>query len=402
MQARILLALAEDAMLKRVAPPQRRCETLCHRIEQLGPAAIKLGQLMATTPGLIADPALQAQLSSRLHDRVRPRPISELLTPPQLAELVMLKGIDAEPLGSASIAQVHKAHMLGASAAPAALKVVRPNAARSIRSSFGALEGTLRFVQRWLPSASDAGAMHHTKLLLRDACAMLEAEVDMAAEFDNMQLCYELAAATSSPVAVPRPLGHCLGGRALVMEYIDAKPLATAQLGLDAGQRRRLAQDIAAWWLEGIVRHRVVHGDPHVGNWGMASDTGQLVLFDYGNIVQLSPAELQGLLRLVEALAGIVTRVPIGQAYLKRRAEQLGPECGVHILDWATFEADVSSIVRYLTAPGIVKLDNDGLKARRKVAARLSGPALRLVRSLLLVDGVCRGLDPQFAWGKAF
>ncbi|WIA10894.1 hypothetical protein OEZ85_011060 [Tetradesmus obliquus] len=397
MQAHLLYAAAEHAVLARCTTPQHRCERLCHRIEQLGPAAIKLGQLMATTPGLVTDPVLQAQLSSRLHDKVRPQPFSKLMQPQSMAELSsMLPAaavIASEPIGSASIAQVHVAELPGG--ARTAIKVVRPRAGHLIRSSFAAIRATLQLVHRWLPSGSDADAMHHTQLLLSDACCMLEAEVDMATEFSNMQQCHDNAA-NGSLVYVPKPLGHGLNGRVLLMEYVHSQPLALACKAHDKAQRAGLARAIASWWLEGVLRHRVVHGDPHIGNWGMTA-TGQLVLYDYGNVVHLAAPELRSVLRLLEALLAVLTKFP-GQAHFKREAEAAGKQCGVHILDWDTFEGDVAGIVRYLTAPGSVQLSKGGFRDRSRVPARLSGPALRLVRSLLLVDGVCRTLDDQFAW----
>jgi ubiquinone biosynthesis protein len=397
MQAKILYAAAEQSVLSVVSTPKRRYEHLCHRIEQLGPAAIKLGQLMATTPGLISDPDLQHQLSSRLHDRVRPQQLAQLLQQQDMDDLTESLGglaIDAAPVGSASIAQVHKAKA-GPDASYVAVKVVRPSAGRLIRSSFAALTSTIKLASRWLPSADDHAAMHHTELLLQDACCMLESEVDMASECHLMQACFDKAQ-QGSLVDVPKPIGHHLDGRVLVMEYVPARPLAEAQTYMPTGQRRELAQQIAMWWLECVLRHRTVHGDPHVGNWGMR-DEGKLVLYDYGNVVLLTATELQSLMRLVEALTAMMAGMP-GAAFFRQQAEQAGEACGVHVLGWSTFETDVSAIVGYMTSPGKVNLDAEQMKARRRVAARLSGPALRLVRSLLLIDGVCRSLDPNFAW----
>lgn len=397
MHARLAYVAAEDAILRRVLPPRQRCQNLCHRVEQLGPAAIKLGQLMATTPGLIGDPMMQDQLSSRLHDRVRPRPVAEVLPANQVAQLDELLGglaLDDMPVGSASIAQVHRARV-GPSGRPVAVKVVRPHAARLIRTSFGSLHSTINLARRWLPSRDDQQAMHHTGLLLDDACAMVEAETNMAKEHQNMQLCHDIAA-RGSLVDVPRPMGHYLDGKVLVMELVASEPLALAQAQLTGSQRRELAQQVAAWWLECVVRHSVVHGDPHVGNWGLMP-SGRLVLYDYGNIVRLNPDELRACLRLVEALSAMAVRLP-GRGFFQQTAVGAGERFGVHILDWKVFEADVESVFSYLTTPGRLKIDKEAMKERRTVAARLSGSALRLVRSLLLIDGVCRGLDSDFAW----
>ena len=103
------------------------------------------------------------------------------------------------------------------------------------------------------------------------------------------------------------------------------------------------------------------------------------------------------MLRLIESLAALAVGFP-GRAFFQAQAERAGMLCGVHVLDWDAFQQDTSTLITYLTAPGGVTIDANKMAARRCVPARLSGPALQLFRSLILVDGVCRKLDPDFAW----
>ena len=255
MQAKLLYTVVEDAFVSRFHTPEQRARNLCTRIEQLGPACIKLGQLASTVPGLIQDKTLQQQLSSRLHDRVKARPVTELLGPADMHELPNLV-VHPEPLGSASIAQVHRAHWDGQEVA---VKVVRPDASDSIQQSFAAIESSLSFCHSWLPSAGDVSALHNTRLLLNDACTMLQAELDMDNELSNMQ-----SFAKCPDIIVPQPIGTHLHGRVLVMELIEAASLGTACSRLPPSQRSELAHQIAGWWLDGVLRHKVAHGDPHI------------------------------------------------------------------------------------------------------------------------------------------
>jgi predicted unusual protein kinase regulating ubiquinone biosynthesis (AarF/ABC1/UbiB family) len=298
--------------------------------------------------------------------------------------------IDPEPIGSASIAQVHRAR-IGPKQESVAIKVVRQHAQASIQGSFDALQSTLHWAHKWLPSASDACAPQQTQLLLEDACSMLKAELDMGTEHVNMVAFADVA----SSIKVPQPLSHHLGGRVLVMQLVAAPPLATVYKSLAPQVRSGLAQQMAAWWLESVVRHRLVHGDPHIGNWGLQGD--DLVLYDYGNVVSIQECELHAIFQLLESLTALAVRVS-GASFFKARAQSAGSCCGVHVLNWDAFQGDTRMLMQYLTAPGSVELDPDQMAARRCVPARLSGPALQLVRSLILVDGVCRALDPGFAW----
>jgi hypothetical protein len=120
-------------------------------------------------------------------------------------------------------------------------------------------------------------------------------------------------------------------------------------------------------------------------------------MFDYGSIVNLTSQDLWAFKQLMETVFMVVAKLH-GHEAMKQRAESIGRACGVHIIDWDTSESDLAGIVGYLTAPGEIQLDESTMRARRTVAARISGPALRLMRSLLLVDGVCRSLDSEFAW----
>lgn len=396
MHAHVLYALAENAVLSKFATPQRRSMQLCKRIEQAGPVAVKLAQLAATTPGLVTDRLLQRHLSDRMLERVSPQPLAELLPAHELAKLKMLLGgceIEEAAIGSASIAQVHKAR-IGGGGRVVAVKLVRPQARHLIGRSFSAMRSVLALATHLMP---DKAAMRHTELLLHDAHNMLRTELDMAAEHSHMAACFADAAKGPTTVDVPKPLGHCLEGKVLLMDYVHAVPLATALPELAAQERRQLAQLIAAWWLEGVVRHRRVHGDPHIGNWAIACATGRPTLFDYGSVVSFSQHELHAMLRLLEAMFAVLAGAP-GRSFFQRRAAASGRQCGVHILDWEAFAEDAADIVGHLTNPGHIKLDGAAAARGRRVPVRLSGAALQLARSLMLVDGVCRSLDERFAW----
>src|SRR5690606_8967443 len=95
--------------------------------QAIGPAAIKLGQSLATRPDLVGEDAARDLLS--LQDALPPVPFAAIR-----AEIessfgrpleAIYASIDENPIGAASIAQVHKA--VTADGRTVAVKTLRPN-----------------------------------------------------------------------------------------------------------------------------------------------------------------------------------------------------------------------------------------------------------------------------------
>ena len=92
----------------------------------IGPAAIKLGQSLATRPDLVGDEAANNLLS--LQDSLPPVPFAQIraVIESSFAQPIenLFAEIDPEPVGAASIAQVHKA--ITTDGRKVAVKVLRP------------------------------------------------------------------------------------------------------------------------------------------------------------------------------------------------------------------------------------------------------------------------------------
>ena len=112
--------------LARFGTRQPRIPDYAGAFQAIGPAAIKLGQTLATRPDLVGEEAARNLLS--LQDSLPPVPFAairaEIEASFQQPLAALFASIDPEPVGAASIAQVHKATTIDGRTV--AVKVLRP------------------------------------------------------------------------------------------------------------------------------------------------------------------------------------------------------------------------------------------------------------------------------------
>ena len=163
------------------APADDQAARLCSTVESLGPVYIKLGQLLSTRPDLL--PAAIVQALTKLQDQVDPieaffvtEAVSTRLGQP-FDEV--FRSIDAEPLASASIAQVHAATLHNG--AEVVIKLVRPGIAQRINADMDNLDALADFLCR---NSAIARRLHLTRIM-RDHRTVLNRELDMFAEGRN-------------------------------------------------------------------------------------------------------------------------------------------------------------------------------------------------------------------------
>ena len=117
--------------------------------QAIGPAAIKLGQTLATRPDLVGDDAARNLLG--LQDSLPPVPFAEIEAAMEAAygqKLdTLFASIEPDPVGAASIAQVHRG--VTTDGRTVAIKVLRPASAKSSRATSRPTNGPPRISKRW-------------------------------------------------------------------------------------------------------------------------------------------------------------------------------------------------------------------------------------------------------------
>jgi predicted unusual protein kinase regulating ubiquinone biosynthesis (AarF/ABC1/UbiB family) len=277
---------------------RRRARWLTQEFLGLGSAFIKLGQLLSARPDVL--PADLVEQLATLQDRVPAFPfavVQDLLEQELGERCAEIIDLESEPLGSASLAQVHRASLR--SGRQVVLKVQRPGLERTFRLDLEVMQQVAAAVQRhprwgrgrdWIGIAKEC-----RRVLLRELDFRLEAE--HAARFRQQFL-------DDPGIRIPAVVWELSTRRVLCLDYVPGIKITDRQALLEAGiVPAAVAEKGAASYLQQLVRFGFFHADPHPGNLAVAAD-GALIYYDFGMMGQLS-SRLRGRLgSMVRAAAG--------------------------------------------------------------------------------------------------
>ena len=290
---------AEPGLAARPLPERARLA-----LEALGPAFVKLGQVLASRVDLLG-PEWIASLD-RLHDRASPLPFAALEAQ-VLADLGQpiaeaFASFDVEPAAAGSIAQVHRATLAGGGAV--AVKIRRPGIETTIEADLLLLEALAAWWQEQSPQARRFQPVELVRQLRRS----LAREVDFTAEARSQRRFGESFAGDPG-VVVPRVLTQFTRPSLLVMEWIDGIPGTEVERAEATGlDRRVLAARGADAVLKMVLVDGLFHADPHPGNVFYLPGN-RIGLIDFGMIGWLSEKRRD---ELIDLLAGVAMRDPDG------------------------------------------------------------------------------------------
>jgi ubiquinone biosynthesis protein len=287
-QAVALAGLAFGALAIRLAParedrPVRLARRLARTFGRLRGPFAKLGQFASLRVDGVA-PEVRAALEP-LRDRVPPIPFHWIRAEieAQLGAPLphLYAAIDPEPLGAASIAQVHAAVL--PDGRPVAVKVQYPWLARSLRSDLALVR---------LGARAAFGRRATEAPWLAEFAKGLAEELDFVRE---AEVAREIAAnlADEPNVVVPRVVASHSAARVLTMERVPA--LSLAALDAHGVPRRRVLETIVRAYARQIFEHGVFHADPHPGNLFVidepeAKHSPRVLFVDFGLAGRLDPA----------------------------------------------------------------------------------------------------------------
>ena len=232
------------------------------RLVELGPAYIKLGQVLSTRPDLLPPEYIEAL--EKLQDDLDPVPLAEIM---QVIETELggrmsklFVEFDEQPLGTASLGQAHAAVLRGGRAV--VVKVQRP----AIRESLADDLAYFRELALFLDSHTTAGRRVDMVGIIHQLERSLADELDYRIEARNASH-FRRSLAEFPRLLAPRVIEGYSTERVLTTERVrgfkisEISPLTRLDLNL-----RPVAEELTRAYLKQITIEGHFHADPHPGN----------------------------------------------------------------------------------------------------------------------------------------
>lgn len=360
---------------------------LTRALTALGPAYIKFGQVLSTRPDIVGD-ELATQLKY-LQDKLPafPTDVAKAMVEAEFQlPLDEIFSAFSEPVAAASIAQVHKAR-LAETGEDVAVKVLRPNIERAFRKDLDAFYLAAKWIEILAPFSRRLRPMdviaHFEGVVLGELDLRLECSA--ASEFgDNT--------AKDSGLIVPRPFWHLSGRTVMTIGWAEGIGLNDLeQMDAVGINRPVLAARVLTLFLNHALRDGFFHGDMHQGNLKV-TPTGDLIAYDFGIMGRIDEYTRRA---YAEILMGFIRKD-------YRRVAEVHFEAG-----YVPADRDIDEFARALRAVGEPIF---GMNANRISMARLLSylfevterfgmetrtELILLQRTMVVVEGVARSLDPQ-------
>ena len=271
---------------------QPRAERLRLALEALGPIFVKFGQMLSTRRDLI--PLDIADELAKLQDQVPPFPYASVAQTIQssfgLPVEQVFEQFDVLPVASASVAQVHFAHLPGG--IPVAVKILRPGISVVIEKDLVLLDSAALLMQKlW----SD-GKRLKPREVVAEFSKHIHSELDLMLEAANCSLLGRNFA-DGKLLLVPEVHWDWCREQVMVMERMDGTPISQVahlrKIGVDIP---KLARDGVEIFFTQVFRDGFFHADMHPGNIQVAAD-GRYVALDFGIMGTLTDTDKEYLAR---------------------------------------------------------------------------------------------------------
>ncbi|WP_294352462.1 2-polyprenylphenol 6-hydroxylase [uncultured Sphingomonas sp.] len=355
--------------------------------EALGPAAIKLGQTLATRPDIVGEDAATGLL--RLQDAVPPIPFSVVCTQLKASFGRPLDELFAEieevPVGAASIAQVHRATTTDGRRV--AVKVLRPN----VEEDFARAIDTYEWAAAQIEPMGGELARLQPRLVIETFKRWTARELDLRREAASSS---ELAENMSAEPGflVPAIDWQRTTGKVLTSEWIDGIKLSNRAALIAAGyDLRELARVLIHAFLRQAIADGFFHADMHQGNL-FAVPGNRVVAIDFGIMGRI---DRRARVWLAEILYGLIT----GNY---RRVAEIHFEAGYvpahhDVGEFATALRAVGEPMRGLPVKEMsIGMMLDSLFSITRDFDMITQPHLLLLqKTMVMVEGVATSLDPD-------
>lgn len=357
-------------------------------LEELGPTFIKLGQILSTRPDVI--PPSFVREFEKLQDNVPSFPYDDVVK--QLEEELggpaeqFFAEIDRTSLAAASIAQVHRARLVGGE--DVVIKVRRPGVVELVESDINALLGLATLAERHIPSSE----LYDPVGVVREFARSIRREMDFAREGHTIEKFQENLSDVKG-LHFPRVYWPQTARGVLTLEYVDGIKVSDLDALVKRGfDRKLIARRGADTFLEMVLVHGYFHGDPHPGNV-LIMPGNVICMLDYGIVGRLDD-ELRKFLS--DILFAIIKRDMDEVVSLLLFAGDIPDTLNVRALkhDLFNFIDGYYEIPLQEIEVGRMLMEFIDIVVLYNI--RIQPDLMLLAKALVIVEGMGRNLDPDF------
>jgi ubiquinone biosynthesis protein len=356
-------------------------------LQEIGPAAIKLGQALSTRPDLVGDKA--AENLSQLQDDLPPAPFAAIKQTIEASFGAPLNALFAEfeevPIGAASIAQVHRA--VTTDGRKVAVKVLRPG----IEDEFA------RAIETYEWAAAQVERMGGEAQLLRPRLVVAYFRQWTARELDLQREAASASELRENMVAergyhIPEIDWRRTARRVLTLDWLDGIKLNDRQALIAAGHD---CHSLAATLVRAFLRQAVVdgffHADLHHGNLFALPD-GRIAAIDFGIMGRI---DRRARVWLAEILYGLITGNYRRVAEIHFEAQYVPPHHSVE--EFATALRAAGEPIRGLPVKNISvgRMLESLFSITRDFDMPTQPHLLLLQKTMVMNEGVATALDPD-------
>jgi ubiquinone biosynthesis protein len=355
-------------------------------LEALGPIFVKFGQMLSTRRDLI--PLDIADELAKLQDQVPPFNFTEVLSTIELAFDCPIDEIflsfNKTAVASASVAQVHFAHLLDGKAV--AVKVLRPNIKVVIHNDLKLLDTTAWLIQ----ALSAEGRRLKPREVVAEFASHTESELDLTLEAAN---CAQLSRNfPDKRILIPEIYWDWCRTEVMVMERMHGTPISRIDLLEAKGINiPKLARDGVEIFFTQVFRDGFFHADMHPGNIQVADD-GRYIALDFGIMGSLNETDKYYLARNFLAFFNRdyrdVAVAHIESGWVPKDTDVDALETAVRAICEPIFNKPLKEISFGRTLLSLFQMS-------RRFGVVIQPQLVMLQKTLLNIEGLGRELDPN-------
>ena len=362
-------------------------ESLRRLLEELGPTFVKAGQILSMRSEILPESFTHelAKLRTDVEPMDRETVLQALRDEYDKPIEEIFDAIDDRPLGSASVAQVHKAKLVTGELV--AVKVQRPHVQEIMAQDIAIMRSLTKYMDRFMGDEQ----FLDLQSVMDELWQSFREETDFLVEARSLEE-FRRNNADCAYVSCPRPFPTLCTRHVVVMDFVQGIPIDQTKRLEEAGyDLSEIGTKLVDNYTKQMIDDGFFHADPHPGN--LVISGGKIVYLDLGIMGRLSSHDRKALADMVEAVAKLDS-AGLADGLIRFSISDTSKIDHAHLLQ------DLDAIVADYGTSDLSDLDiaafvNSLVSMARKNGIELPGTVTMLARSLVTLEGVVDRLMPD-------